>query len=114
MSDKGAVEITAAKYQGVAVGLKTHTAAEMALHQCAMLHRASQFQSQRPDFAIAPPPSHTQNPGQPQIDHYFGLSFPGFDEEKFYRGFLRFSVDANFLRARQLFVTSESLQSIAE
>src|SRR4029450_11755631 len=42
------------------------------------------------------------------------LSFPGFDEEKFHRRFLSFSPDANFLRARQFFVTSESLQSITK
>jgi hypothetical protein len=82
--------------------------------QGAVLERSSHLQSERGDSAIGAAPGHIQNPREPQIDHDFGLSFLGFDEEKFHRGFLRFSVDANFLRARQLFVTSESLQSIAK
>ena len=62
MSHKGAVEITAAKHQRVAVSLKAHTAAKVPFKQFAMLHRSSQFQPKGCDLPISAPATHIQNP----------------------------------------------------
>ena len=62
MRHKGAVEISAAEHQGVAVSPKTYTAAEMPFKQFAMLGGPRQLQPNRRHLAISAALSDSENP----------------------------------------------------
>src|SRR5262249_27782144 len=95
-------------------GFEPDAAAEVRFQELAVLDSTHKFQSQGFDLAIRPTAADTQNPRQAQIHQDVGLHFFGLQIKEFYRGLLTMVLYSDFLRAGQLFIASNALQSIAQ